>query len=59
LAAVCGEERLACVGREISKKFEELKTATLSELKQHFSQKEVKGEIVLVVSGIPPTKHAK
>lgn len=47
----CGEERQACVARELSKKFEEVKTASLPELIDHFSKKEVKGEIVLVVSG--------
>ena len=59
LASVCGEDRLACVGREISKKFEEIKTASLADLKQHFSQKEVKGELVLVVSGLPNPKNVK
>ncbi|MBL7806468.1 MAG: 16S rRNA (cytidine(1402)-2'-O)-methyltransferase [Saprospiraceae bacterium] len=51
LKAHCGEERQACVARELSKKFEEVKTASLPELIDHFSKKEVKGEIVLVVSG--------
>lgn len=51
LAAVCGPERMACVARELSKLHEEVKTATLAELKQHFSKKEVKGEIVVVVEG--------
>lgn len=53
LEKVCGEDRIACVAREISKKFEEVKTATLADLKAHFSAKEIKGEIVMVVSGIP------
>ncbi|MDO8971155.1 MAG: hypothetical protein Q7U74_10735 [Saprospiraceae bacterium] len=47
----CGAERLGCVARELSKKFEEVKTAPLSELLAHFTSKEVKGEIVVVVSG--------
>lgn len=51
LAAVCGPERLACVARELSKLYEEVKTASLADLKTHFSQKEVKGEIVVVVAG--------
>lgn len=50
LAAVCGPERMACVARELSKKFEEVKTAPLAELQAHFSAKEVKGEIVVVVA---------
>jgi 16S rRNA (cytidine1402-2'-O)-methyltransferase len=51
LAAVCGPERQACVARELSKLHEEVKTASLADLKTHFSQKEVKGEIVVVVAG--------
>ena len=51
LISFCGEDRQACVARELSKKFEEVKTASLAELKEHFSQKEVKGEIVVVVAG--------
>jgi len=47
----CGPDRLACVARELSKKFEEVKTAPLSELLLHYTSKEVKGEIVVVVSG--------
>lgn len=51
LIAVCGPERPACVARELSKLHEEVKTATLAELRAHFGAKEVKGEIVLVVGG--------
>ena len=51
LIEVCGAERQACVARELSKLYEEVKTATLAELLDHFTKKDVKGEIVLVVSG--------
>ena len=51
LIAVCGEERVACVAREISKLHEEVVTLPLNELLAHFSAKEVKGEIVVVVGG--------
>jgi 16S rRNA (cytidine1402-2'-O)-methyltransferase len=51
LIEVCGPDRLACVGRELTKKFEEVKTAPLSEVLSHFNAKEIKGEIVIVVSG--------
>jgi len=48
----CGEDRLACVCREISKIHEEVTRAPLSELKAHYEPVEkVKGEIVIVVSG--------
>lgn len=46
-----GANRLASVSRELSKKFEETKTGTAQELFDYFSSKEVKGEIVVVVSG--------
>ncbi|MEY3248980.1 MAG: hypothetical protein RL742_1023 [Bacteroidota bacterium] len=51
LMAYCGSERPACVAREISKLHEEIKTASLAQLKAHFSAKEVKGEIVVLVGG--------
>jgi 16S rRNA (cytidine1402-2'-O)-methyltransferase len=51
LSVVCGEMRLACVAREISKLHEEIVTLPLKELIAHFSAKEVKGEIVVVISG--------
>lgn len=51
LIVVCGAERQACVARELSKLHEEVITRSLTELKEHFGKKEVKGEIVVVVSG--------
>jgi 16S rRNA (cytidine1402-2'-O)-methyltransferase len=47
----CGADRQACVARELTKKFEEVKTASIVELIDHFSTKEIKGEIVVVVAG--------
>ncbi|MBN1650235.1 MAG: 16S rRNA (cytidine(1402)-2'-O)-methyltransferase [Bacteroidales bacterium] len=46
-----GEDRQASVSREISKMYEETVRGTLLELAQHFEEKGVKGEIVLVVAG--------
>jgi 16S rRNA (cytidine1402-2'-O)-methyltransferase len=46
-----GENRKACVSRELSKMFEENKRGTLQELITYFSSKAVKGEIVVVVEG--------
>ncbi len=51
LVEYCGAERRACVARELSKLHEEIKTASLTALIQHFKEKKVKGEIVMVVSG--------
>lgn len=46
-----GIDRPASVSRELSKVFEETVTGTVEEILQHFSMKEVKGEIVIVVGG--------
>ncbi len=53
LISFCGPDRPAAVARELSKKHEEVKTASLADLKAHFSAKDVKGEIVMVVGGKP------
>jgi 16S rRNA (cytidine1402-2'-O)-methyltransferase len=47
----CGPERIACVARELSKIHEEVKTDSLKDLHSYFSEKGVKGEIVVVVAG--------
>lgn len=46
-----GENRQCSVSRELTKMFEENKRGTLREVCNWFSQKEVKGEIVIVVAG--------
>jgi len=46
-----GAERHCCVSRELTKKFEENKRGTLQEVYDHFNEKPVKGEIVIVVEG--------
>ncbi len=51
LSDVFGDEREASVSREISKMFEETVRGTLAELIAHFTEKEPKGEIVIVVAG--------
>jgi 16S rRNA (cytidine1402-2'-O)-methyltransferase len=47
-----GAARLCCVSRELTKVFEENKRGTLQEVHDYFSEKTVKGEIVIVVEGI-------
>jgi len=47
-----GEERNCCVNRELTKMFEENKRGTIREVLNYFSQKTVKGEIVIVVEGV-------
>ena len=51
LAAVLGDERQVSVSREISKLHAETARGTLAEVLAHFGTKEVKGEIVVIVSG--------
>ena len=46
-----GKDRMACVSREISKIHEEHKRGTLGELYAYFSNKNIKGEIVISVAG--------
>lgn len=50
-----GTERQCCVSRELTKVFEENKRGTLQEVCDHFKEKNVKGEIVIVVEGNPVT----
>ncbi len=46
-----GTERQASVSRELSKMFEETKRGTLEEIKNHFENNTLKGEIVICVAG--------
>lgn len=48
-----GEDRQASVSRELTKLFEETARGSLTEIIEHFSQKKIKGEIVIVVAGKP------
>lgn len=49
--AYFGSERPASVSRELTKLFEETKNGSLEEILLHYSKKEVKGEIVIIVGG--------
>jgi 16S rRNA (cytidine1402-2'-O)-methyltransferase len=51
-ADVLGKDRAACVGRELTKAFEEISRGPLGELSEAFSDRTVKGEIVFVIG--PP-----
>jgi 16S rRNA (cytidine1402-2'-O)-methyltransferase len=51
LAAVFGPDRPCSVSRELSKIYEENVRGSLQEVQAHFTDKAVKGEIVLVVAG--------
>lgn len=53
------EDRHASLSREMTKIHEETLHNTLGELKKHFEEKEIKGEIVLVVEGCIENKNDK
>ena len=51
-ASTFGSERPAAVGRELTKKFEEVQRGTLAELRAHYeAQAKVRGEAVIIVGG--------
>lgn len=52
-----GSERACCVCRELSKLYEEIFRGTIFEAIQHFSAKDIKGEIVLVIAGREKKSH--
>ena len=56
LAQYFGADRLCSVSRELTKMFEETKRGILQEVAEYFSQKTVKGEIVIVVDGMKTEK---
>lgn len=52
-ASYFGPDRQCCVSRELTKIYEENIRGSIEEVKQYFSLKTVKGEIVIVVAGKP------
>ena len=54
-----GEDRLATTSREISKIYEDTKRGTLSQLVEHFTETDPRGEFVIVVSGKETKKENK
>lgn len=59
LIEAMGEERRCSVCREISKIHEESVRGTLSQVLQHFTENEPRGEFVVVVAGAEPEKKSK
>ncbi len=50
-SATFGEDRMACVSRELTKIFEENVRGTLKELIEYYLENPIKGEIVITVAG--------
>lgn len=57
MEAVLGGARVVCVARELTKRFEEFRRASLAELNAHYAAAEApRGEIVLLVAPAPETE---
>ena len=56
LIRACGEDRPACVARELTKLFETFVSGSLGEVREAMQQGIIKGEIVLLVG---PPEHAR
>ncbi len=57
LKEICGGDREIIVSRELTKKFEENIGDTIEQVINYFSDKEVMGEITVVIKGIKKRKH--
>lgn len=58
-AEVFGSDRMVSVSRELTKKFEENVRGTLSDVLVRFTEREPKGEIVIVLCGRPRKGDAR
>ncbi|MDR0728879.1 MAG: 16S rRNA (cytidine(1402)-2'-O)-methyltransferase [Prevotellaceae bacterium] len=58
LAEVFGNNRRACIARELTKIHEENNRGTLADLITHYSMNAPKGEIVIIVAGNTPPKKS-
>ena len=56
MAEYFGADRPCSVSRELTKKFEEIRRGSISEVAGYFREKGVKGEIVIVVGGAAPSR---
>ncbi len=59
LLARLAPERLICVARELTKKFEEYRRGTAAEVQTHYAAHPAKGEICLVIAGSELPKWAQ
>ncbi|QPC84310.1 16S rRNA (cytidine(1402)-2'-O)-methyltransferase [Phototrophicus methaneseepsis] len=53
IRAILGDDRPVCVGRELTKRFEDYVRGTAEAVHQHFVAENPKGEITLVIGGAP------
>lgn len=52
LIALGGAERMLVIGRELTKQFEDIRVATVTELKAHYLDNPPKGELVIILDSI-------
>lgn len=53
LVALAGPDRLGAVARELTKMYEEIRRGPLEELAGHYAALEPRGEVTLVIEGVP------
>jgi 16S rRNA (cytidine1402-2'-O)-methyltransferase len=53
LVALAGPDRQGAVARELTKMYEEIRRGTLEELAGHYAAAEPRGEVTLVIEGVP------
>ena len=58
ISDVMGEDRLVCVGRELTKRFETIITRKANEITDNFAGETIKGEIVILIEPAPMTQIA-
>ena len=58
LVDALGAQRRACAARELTKKFEEIRRASLGQLLAYYGENEPRGEFVLIVAGTDETRVA-
>jgi 16S rRNA (cytidine1402-2'-O)-methyltransferase len=51
LSEACGEEREAAVARELTKVHEDVRTGTLTSLRDHYDEESPRGEVTVLVKG--------
>lgn len=59
ISEAIGANRLVCVARELTKRFETIRTGKVAELAAQFDGETIKGEIVVLIAPAPQEKEAQ
>jgi len=59
MEAILGADRRLCIGRELTKLYEEFLRGKVGELRRHFEQTEPRGEFTLVIEGKTVDPHRR